>query len=400
MKSTVNTKTAKNLNKIISTIKKSSTLTALNNFKLQDGVLTYSNLETEVNVKTDLQGSCLVDARDFTKILSSMENAEVGIDENNQQCVIAQTNAKGKLEVFKLKTNDVEDYPRSIEYGFAESNKQITSIKNKDEAGEEEIIQVSEYLGTLNKEDISKIVLASNFMGSDELRPEMSQVFIQDGEIASTNAHYMYWDKVSLDSKHGVLIPMEAVKLLKDLQLEDEDFQVTLKYFNSEEVKNSLTSNLYYQYSSVLSFSNSIYEINVRMCVGRFPNYKAVIPKAENNTFEISLSKKDLQAFFTKATIVGNPTLKLRIGAGKIVASCENIDFDKKYLSELEGSITDKVTEDEAEPEIFRIGCNIKFLEKILKSTIEDKVDLYFQNPNKVIVINNSFLLMPVTLKD
>lgn len=222
--------------------------------------------------------------------------------------------------------------------------------------------------GTLCKEDLPKLKVASNFVGKDDLRPIMTGVLISKDKICATDAHLMYFDSHSSEIKEGVVIPIPVISLLND-----EDYIFT---------QDSLT----------YSLKKDSEEVIFRAIEGKYPNFEAVIPK--ENPIVLEASKKEFLENLSLAEISSNKftgkiILNLTEDKKSFVKSVEE-DFKYSYKGEIE-----KCSHNSEEE--FNIGFNSKFLLKIFRF-LPDEISLEMSLPDRAAIFNKSFLVMPVKL--
>jgi DNA polymerase-3 subunit beta len=221
---------------------------------------------------------------------------------------------------------------------------------------------------------------ANKFSGKDFLRPIMSGVFLGE-DIVATDAYRLYKTKnkgTLIRDGAGIVIPRKVVPLLVGdltIQTADEDA------FSKCELPGGI----------------SIYWRNID---GRYPNYNAVIPDIGKSAVVATLDKKRLLSMVNSGLAVCNKTTNQAA-----------LDFrDKNYFIlkvdndfEIENGFDGKseVTfQTRANGEGIIVGLNMRLLKDVLSVIKANDITFYLSEPNKAVIINEEFLLMPVMLND
>jgi DNA polymerase-3 subunit beta len=222
-------------------------------------------------------------------------------------------------------------------------------------------IEIGEKTSVGNINFCDKFVKAQKFVSKDELRPIMTGVFFNQHSIVSTDAHRLYF------SKHQNQIEEEFI-------LPKTSFFLRGEYFFRK-------SNTYIQ------LSNDDEEIIVRLIDGKYPNYDAIIPKDNPNKF--SINKKELVSAIDTLSIAYNKYTKC------IIFQHQNISAEDLDL----GTSCDvQVNMFDIKEGVIRIGCNASYLSDILSTIDSDVITFEMSAPNRAMIINGEYLLMPTML--
>lgn len=206
------------------------------------------------------------------------------------------------------------------------------------------------------------------FLSTDELRPQMCHYYIDNTNIVATDAHKLAFIKHSAGDVPGFKLSRSILKLFKgEMQIQ------RVKKGNDEILKIRCGKVTLYQHE----YNN------------RYPDYKAIIPI--DNHIELTLNRKDLMECLDMAAIVAN----------QIVMTCnrqttiesQDIDFETSYKREFPEVAKDM---DTGITEEIRIGTNCIFFHDILKEIETPNVYIAMKSPNRVMIINDQYLLKPV----
>jgi DNA polymerase-3 subunit beta len=323
-----------------------NTLPILDNFlfKIENGLLVVSasDLETTMTTKIELSnvdkdGSVAIPARFIVDTLKTFADEPLTfvVDESNYSIEIKSNNGKFKLSGF-----NGEEFPR------------IPSI---DKASELEI--TSEALGNA----IGKTLFAT---GNDELRPVMSGVLFELNEdsitFVSTDAHKLVRYK-RFDAKASkpasFIMPKKPLNLLKGI-LDNGESKVKVQYN---------TMNAYFEFNDI--------QLICRLIDGTYPNYEAVIPKANNNV--LTIDRKSLLASVKRVSIFSNKTthqVRLRISGSELNISAEDLDYSNEANERLTCSYDGSDIE---------IGFNSRFLVEMLNNLTSTEIQLRLSEPNR-----------------
>ena len=226
--------------------------------------------------------------------------------------------------------------------------------------------------------------------GVDEIRPIMSGVYMEMTEnyltFVATDAHklvrYRRMD-VKSDVVASFIMPKKPINQLKNIlaTMADEPVRIEFNKTNA-------------------SYVFGDYVLICRLLEGRYPNYEAVIPKANPNQLTIDRQTflsaiRRVAVFSSKAT----HQVRFRITGQEILLTAEDVDFYNEAKERLACSYTGDDME---------IGFNSRFFQEMLGNFDSNEVKLEMSAPNRagiLIPVDNAneaedllMLLMPVML--
>jgi len=226
--------------------------------------------------------------------------------------------------------------------------------------------------------------------GVDEIRPIMSGVYMEMTEnyltFVATDAHklvrYRRMD-VKSDVVASFIMPKKPINQLKSIlaTMADEPVRIEFNKTNA-------------------SYVFGDYVLICRLLEGRYPNYEAVIPKANPNQLTIDRQTflsaiRRVAVFSSKAT----HQVRFRITGQEILLTAEDVDFYNEAKERLACSYTGDDME---------IGFNSRFFQEMLGNFDSNEVKLEMSAPNRAGIltpVDNEneaedllMLLMPVML--
>lgn len=225
----------------------------------------------------------------------------------------------------------------------------------------------------------------SDYTGNDELRPVMNSVFIEldgmDLVATATDAHVLYtktYKKIlEKELHHEFIIPFSS-SLVKSIAGHDVRIGVNEK---------------------AVIIKNKYQKIMLRLTEGRFPNYKAVIPRTDGVDYNYTIDRKEALEKVMTIAITSNRGTKqvaFKYAEDKLIAISQDLDTNK------EGKVTigAKASTD------FEVGYNWSFLQKILKTAIGKEVTIYgstskaniIREENEKGTTEATLLIMPVMI--
>lgn len=233
---------------------------------------------------------------------------------------------------------------------------------------------------------ISKVI---NFAAADELRPIMNSVSIETapGEIifVSSNGHGLGLfkrKKQCCTETCSVIISRQIASVLKGLiPLSEEELTIKVGSDWSE-----------------ISFED--YEISFRNVEGRYPNWRAVVPKSNN--LELKTDTKLLLGAIKRTSVFSSKVsclIKLSVRYDKLVVSAQDLD----YSTSAEETIPVEFGERE-----FIIGVKATLIQDMISCIDGDRSILSFGTPSTAILIapekqaegeELTYLLMPMTIQ-
>jgi len=196
--------------------------------------------------------------------------------------------------------------------------------------------------------ELEKIKIASKFCGNDEMRPVMSSVFIDNGDIVATDAHilvkysncasFMNFEKVLIHSK--IVSLLEGAKMIKlsekFIYIEHEDFRVLSRFedakypnYNAVIVRNELIQKavniqINEDFKQALILSN-----NVTNCISIYDNKVKYYFEEEKqiNEFEIKQVDPNLNKDLT--------IMLMPIMGDTKMPNCQDISLNCKMLKKV-----------------------------------------------------------------
>ncbi len=233
---------------------------------------------------------------------------------------------------------------------------------------------------------ISKVI---NFTATDELRPVMTSVFIEANPgciiFVASNGHSLGLLK-KLNKKCtgncSVIISRQMASVLKGL-IPLSDGELIIKVGND--------------WSEILF---EAYEISFRNVEGRYPNWRAVVPKSNN--IELKSDTKLLLGALKRTSVFSSKVsclIKLTARYDELVISAQDLD----YSTSAEETIPVEFGEKE-----FIIGVKATFIQDMLSCIDDGRSILSFGTPSTAILIapekqtegeELTYLLMPMTIQ-
>lgn len=345
---------------------KSKTLPLLDCVKcsVKNGGMTITSFDGEIAVtrrcdivSADTDVAFCINARDFNsavKLISS-DNIVIEIQDDTNSISIVHDAGDMTLAMFPA-----SDFP---------------SFK-KEENTKELVLDSSLLLGWIRN--------AQRFVASDAIRPTLNCMYLyrEGNEVGycATDSQKLITERAECvtateEENVSLLIRSSAFKAIGDVASEGEE--VTMKI-------------------GKLSFTATCGQSAVfcRFVDGKFPNFKAVIPK--DSTGHASANVGALMAASARASVAAgtNNILKFSVSENLISISSQDLGYGKKAnekcVCETHGGI--------------EIGLRAAFLEDALSCVIGDSVTMKFSAPNRPLVLNEEgndkkiMLIMPAVL--
>jgi DNA polymerase-3 subunit beta len=329
--------------------------------------ITASDLETTlsatIDVESDSNDKIAIPAKMLLDTLKTFAEQPLTFIQNKEEKLIEISSDTGK---YKLAFADGNEFPKANEI----EEPYTINVKS-------EIIQTA----------ISKTIFAT---GNDDLRPVMSGVFFSfrpEGLVfVATDAHKLVKYQRSDAKTDGVeadfIMPKKPLNLLKNT-LSSGDEEIKIEY----------------------NLSNAKFTIDnmVMSCVlieGKYPNYEAVIPKANPNV--LTINRHAFLSSVKRVSIFSNRTthqIKLNIVGSQLQISAEDLDYSNK---------ADERITCNYQGEDMAIGFNSRFLTEMLNNLDSDEVILEMSAPNRAGILTPSdglqegekilMLVMPVMI--
>jgi DNA polymerase III sliding clamp (beta) subunit (PCNA family) len=368
------------LNKVIT---KRPLIPIVENILFAKGVMYASDLQVTAMAYTSIKGEFMIPGKKLLSVLKTLKKADRVSFSNNQNNVILRVNDQDTMQISMSEA--VSDFPNC-------HAKEINIV-------------VGEIPSNI---DLKSLDVARGYVSQDELRTNITRVFMNAEHISATNGHFLLFtgiqESMFYEQNYSLLFPTKAIELIKDFE------HSTIK--RNEENSRALVK----EKEKAVVF-NLISET--------YPDYKNIIPK--HNPIKIEVDQKsflDAMKLGLEAASKVNPCMRLsfRNGGSGITLSTECLDESTSFNKELPASIEwgakiiqriakaektneaeDKVVEEHILPEVdqqFAIGFNLKLMMQIITDIKTNNVELTMSEPNKAIIINNTVLLMPMMLSN
>lgn len=320
---------------------KRSSFPILDNILFKDGYAIVSDFNVEIKKYFGIEGSFLIDFKEFEKITSKLKNSKINFVLHGDE--IKMETEKGNFTFLNdTKAIENDDFPL-LEKEFSEKE-------------------------NLFRSDIEKIKKAKFYCSTDELRPSMCNVFLDKKNIVATDAHIVSFD-VSHERKNTFLMPKKVIEILEE-----------------EAAKVSFCKEEYSRYIFIEQ-QNGI-EIKFLEEENIFPQWKTVIPSETGIHAKLAAKELieilELAAFSTPES--GLVKLNFKHEVEKLRISSTDLDYHKNYEGKMNCIINENI----------EIGVKNDFLMKIIKNEKMQTINLKFQNANRAMIINENLILMPM----
>lgn len=228
------------------------------------------------------------------------------------------------------------------------------------------------------------IVDARNFVGDDELRPVMGNIYFysKDGEVGccGTDGHFMFFDNIKENNGEWLfLLNKGAFKSVCDVCQDVEEVTVKIGSRN-------------------VMFVGDGVSVLARLQEGRFPNFKSVQPT--NSHIQVKLSKSELLDAINRVKVGASNTsclIKIVVDGMNMQVIAQDIDFNRKAVENIMVEANGNIT----------IGFNANKFITCLNAIATDNVVLNMSDASRACVINEDdensnkiALLMPMLLND
>ena len=224
----------------------------------------------------------------------------------------------------------------------------------------------------------------------DELRPVMNgiyfDIFTDYVTLVASDGHKLVRYKlmnVKGEEKAAFILPKKPAALLKNL-LAKEAGEIKVSFDDRN-----------------ATFEMPSHRMVCRLIEGRYPNYNSVIP--QNNPFRITIDRVAMLSALRRVSVFSSQSsslIKLRMAAGELLISAQDIDFSTSAEEKLACSY-------EGNP--MSIGFKATFLMDILSNINGQDVNIEVSDPSRAGVLTPSeqseaeellMLLMPMMLND
>ena len=339
-------------------------------FNISDNELriTASDLETTmiVTIQPDLVegvGEVTIPARLLIDILKNLPDIPVSFNIDEATLAIEITTGEGRYKMVGHKSDEFPQVP---------------------------------VLEEASKWEIPADVLACGFektvfaTGNDEIRPVMTGVFMEmtnNGlNFVATDAHKLVRYR-RLDIKTDVLasfiVPKKPINQLKTALSGKADETVVVEFNKTN-----------------ASFTMSGFKLVCRLIDGKYPNYEAVIPKANPN--KLTIDRQLLLSAIRRVAIFSSKAthqIRFKIAGQELTLTAEDLDYYNEAKERLSCNY---------EGNDMEIGFNSRFFQEMLGNLSQTEVLLEMSAPNRaglIIPVDNQnadedilMLLMPVML--
>jgi len=324
------------------------------------GKIMSSDLEWNVRMATEYKGlGFVVNLKQLEDCLKAIKTEAFEIHLLKDKVAIG---AVGKKREFKLPFDPVDEFPR-----LPECNKDV---------------------GHLRDEDVENIVRLKQFTAKDELRPVMSCVYLEKDQMIATDAHRLCWLPMKGEVTENIMIPREKIELLKEV--------MNCDVFSNEGYDT--------MEGGTIRFQGATCEVFVRTVSGKYPDYKAVLPKETPITCKIS--RKEVLETLGCAKECANKSnyqAVFELSKKAMEVSSQDLDRSLEFKETIEA-------ETEMPEDKFIVGFDLSLLIGILKDIDETYVTLMFQDDRgkdgkegqkgqtRAAMVNKNHLIMPVML--
>ena len=226
--------------------------------------------------------------------------------------------------------------------------------------------------------------------GNDEIRPVMTGVFMEmtnNGlNFVATDAHklvrYRRLD-IKTDTLASFIVPKKPINQLKSALAGKADETVVVEFNKTN-----------------ASFTMSGFKLVCRLIDGKYPNYEAVIPKANPN--KLTIDRQLLLSAIRRVAIFSSKAthqIRFKIAGQELTLTAEDLDYYNEAKERLSCSY---------EGGDMEIGFNSRFFQEMLGNLSQQEILLEMSAPNRAGIITpvdnqNAdedilMLLMPVML--
>ena len=339
-------------------------------FNISDSELriTASDLETTmiVTIQPDLvegAGEVTIPARLLIDILKNFPDIPVSFNIDESTLAIEITTGEGRYKMVGHKSDEFPKVPVLQEQMTWEIPADVLAC------------------------GFEKTVFAT---GNDEIRPVMTGVFMEmtnNGlNFVATDAHklvrYRRLD-IKTDTLASFIVPKKPINQLKSALAGKADETVIVEFNKTN-----------------ASFTMSGFKLVCRLIDGKYPNYEAVIPKANPN--KLTIDRQLLLSAIRRVAIFSSKAthqIRFKIAGQELTLTAEDLD----YYNEAKERLACNYSGDDME-----IGFNSRFFQEMLGNLNQQEVLLEMSAPNRaglILPVDNQnadedilMLLMPVML--
>jgi len=351
---------------VYAAVAKNTTIPVLEFIKIEhindSAVFTATNLETTIIFKFEVMEefpTFMLEAKKIIKIIKVLNKVDdISIDIQEEHVLIKQ--GKDKYQIANYDASDFPMTPESNDF---------------------------KHLGPFDKRLIRALSKSTHYSGNDELRPVMSgsSIFFDKEaiRIVATDAHRLI--EISL-----AFTPEKDTEYPKNLIIPNTGLGHVLKLMNT-------TYDIYVS-ENMIAFKSVDTTILITKVEGKFPNYKAVIPTNNENSFTVNT--KEFANALAKASI----NASLSTHAGKFIISKDQIKIESVDLDF--GQSSEIIIDGKVDSEEIMFGLNLNFAQILVKDIENEDLTIQFSTPGRAIIIEEEteesqtlLLLMPIMVE-
>ena len=312
------------------------------------------SLRTEIDAKTDADGSVVVPGRLLLELARLLPETEVSIEHKLEEAVCEITCGTAS---YRLHTYNAEDFPR------------LPATEG---------IELHEVDRHTMLETIARV---SRSASRDESRPVLTGVLVQfePGRLvmAATDSYRLSMKETALEGSIPELEAIVPARALAELaRIAPEGEKLSLGVHENQVV-----------------FGTADAWLTTRRIDGQFPNVKQLVP--DEFEHEVALGRDELLDVVRRVAVMAqrNSPLRLRFADGELTVSAQTQD-----VGEARESLPAAFTADPLE-----IGFNAEFLRDGVESIVGDQVRLKLISPLRPAVLEGEsddflYLIMPIRL--
>lgn len=332
-------------------IKLSCNILEITGYDLEIGI------KTEIEVKSDDVGECILNSRLFSEITRRMPAEEICFDIDENLNVTISGNAT-EFKISAMSADEYPDLPQVDINKYIEINQDV--LKS----------MINQTIYAVSVKDTKPVLTGELF---DIVDGSFNLVAIDGFRLAVRN------ENINCSDNYHFVVPSKALSEISRMLKEDGELLCRI-----------FTNNKH------IIFELNGYQVFARLLEGDFHNYKNSI-SSEFKT-EVIVKTKELIECLERCSLLisekNKSHIKCKFEDGQVYAECKTAI----------GHINDEIDVD-INGESVVIGFNNKFALDALKATESDKIRLQMNGSNRPIKVlplqgeSFTFLLMPVTLK-
>lgn len=340
-------------------------------FEVGNGQLEITASDSENVMKTALPieeveggGSFAVNNRTILDAVKELPEQPLTLDVDTGQMTVRIIYQNG---LYNFTCQNAEEYPRTQQLGDEAATFTMPAKAMLD--------NISRSLFAVANEQL-RLVMNGIYM---DLTTDSLNIVATDGRKLVRNKYFA----LKSEKPQSFILQKKPATLLKNILTKDDE-EVIIRFDDR---------------NAEITFGQT--QLACRLIDGQYPNYGSVIP--EDNPYELSIDRKTLIGALRRVLPFASESsqqVRLRISAGKIEVSSEDIDFATSAREEVNCSY-------EGAP--MSIGFMGTSLVEILSNLESDEVQMQFADPSRPCLIIPSeqpegeevlMLLMPMLLND